>query len=68
MTMPKKEGIMLVSYKDQKKWGKKNVLVLAAMYDGVWVIEDQWCNRDVLVIYHTKGDVDVVDLVSSNCS
>lgn len=35
MTMPKKEGIMLVSYKDQKKLGKKNVLVLAAMYDGV---------------------------------
>ena len=38
------------------------------MYDGVWVIEDQWCNPGVLVIHHTKGDVDVVDLVSSNWS
>ena len=68
MIMLKKEGIMLVSYIDQKKSGKKNVLVLAAMYDGVCVIEDQWCNPDVLVIHHTKGDVDVADLVSSNCS
>ena len=38
------------------------------MYDGVWVIEDQWCNPGVLVIHHTKDDVDVVDLVSSNWS
>ena len=60
---------MLVSYIDNKKSGKKNVIVLTAMHDQVKVTNDQWKKPHVHVMNdQTKGGVDFVDLVSINHS
>ena len=61
--------MMLVSYIDKKKSGKKNVIALTTMHDKVKVTNDQRCKPYVLVMCdHTKGGVDVVDLISTNHS
>ena len=60
---------MLVSYIDKKKSGKKNVLILTTMHDSVKVSRDQRKKPNVHCFYdHTKGRVDVVDLISSSLS
>ena len=64
----KDDDLMLVSYVDKKKSGKKNVVVLTSLYD-VRVMKDGRRKPQVQTSYdHTKGSVDVVDLISSNCS
>ena len=58
---------MLVSYVDKKKKGKKNIVVLKTMHTSVGVTKDQRVKPSVHTFYdHTKGWVDVVDLVSSH--
>ena len=65
----KDDDLMLVSYVDKKKSGKKNVVVLTSMHDNVRVMKDERRMPQVHTFYdHTKGGVDVVDLISSNCS
>ena len=60
---------MLVSYIDKKKSGKKNVTVLSTMHDNVKITKDQRKKPIVHTVYdHTKGDVDVVDLLSTTHS
>ena len=58
-------SIMLVSYVDKKKSGKKIVL-LTKMHDHVHVTKDEQCKPGSLVYDHTEGGVDVVDLVSKH--
>ena len=61
--------MMLISYIDKKKSGKKNIIALTTMHDKVKVTNDQRCKLHVLVMYdHTKGGVDVVDLISTRHS
>ena len=56
---------MLVSYVDKKKSGKRNVVVLSTMHNSVSVTKDQRVKPNVHTFCdHTKGGVDVVDLVS----
>ena len=63
------KNVMLVSYIDKKKSGKKNVIVLTTMHDKVKVTKDQRQKPHVHVTYdHTKGGVDIVDLLSTNHS
>ena len=63
------EDIMLVSYIDKKASGKKNVVALTTMHKDVRVTKDAKAKPDVLKFYdHTKGGVDVVDLISANSS
>ena len=58
---------MLVSYVDKNKSGKRNVVVLTTMYNIVSVTKDQRVKSNVHTFYdHTKGGVDVVNLVSSH--
>ena len=58
---------MLVSYVDKKKSGKRNVVVLTTMHNSVSVTKDQRVKPNVHTFYdHTKGGVDVVNLVSSH--
>ena len=65
----KDDDLMLVSYIDKKKSGKKNVVVLASMHDNVRVTKDERRKPQVHTFYdHTKGGVDVADLISSNFS
>ena len=65
----KDDDLMLVSYEDKYKSGKKNVVVLTSMHDNVRVTKDEKRKPQVHTFYnHTKGGVDVVDLISSNCS
>ena len=65
----KDDDLMLVLYVDKKKSGKKNVVVLTSMHDNVRVMKDERRKPQVHTFYdHTKGRVDVVDLISSNCS
>ena len=65
----KDDDLMLVLYVDKKKSRKKNVVVLTLMHDNVRVIKDKRRKLQVHTFYdHTKGGVDVVDLISSNCS
>ena len=65
----KDDDLMLVPYVDKKKSGKKNVVVLTSMHDNVRVTKDERRKPQVHTFYdHTKGGVDVVDLISSNCS
>ena len=60
---------MLISHVYKKKSGKKNVVVLTSMHDNVRVTKDKIRKPQVHTFYdHTKGDADVVDLISSNCS
>lgn len=59
--------ILLVSYVDKKKSGKKNIVVLSTMHSGVSVTNDQRKKPNVHLFYdHTKGGVDIVDLISSH--
>ena len=61
--------LMLVSYVDKMKSGNKNIVVLTSMHDNARVTKDEKRKPQVHTLYdHTKGGVDVVDLVSSNCS
>ena len=63
------KNMMLVSYIDKKKSGKKNIISLTTMHDKVKVTNDQRSKPQVLVMYdHTKGGVDVVDLISCHHS
>lgn len=60
-------SIMLVLYVDKKKNVKENIVLLTRMQDDVRVTKDERCKPDSLVLYdHTKGGVDVVDLVSTH--
>ena len=63
------EKTMLLLYIDQKKKGKKNILALTTMHNQVKVSVDERKKPHVLVFYdHTKGGVDVVDLISPKMS
>ena len=63
------ENIMLVLYVDKKASGLKNVIALTTMHNDVRVTKDSNLKPDVLKFYdHTKGGVDVVDLISSHSS
>ena len=65
----KEKNIMLASYIDKKKSGKKNVIVLSTMHDRVKVTNDQRKKPQIHSMYdHTKGGVDVVDLLSTSHS
>ena len=60
-----KEKILLASYIDKKKSGKKNVIILSIIHDNVKITKDQQKKPSVNKMYdHTKGGVDVVDLLS----
>ena len=62
----KEKNIMLASYIDKKKSGKKNVIVLSTMHDSVKVTNDQRKKPQIHSMYgHPKGGVDVVDLLST---
>ena len=59
--------MMLVLYIEKEKSVKKNVIVLTTMLDKV--TNDQRKKPHVHVMYdHTKGGVDIVDLLSTNHS
>ena len=61
-----KEKIMLVSYIDKKKSGKKNVTALSTMHDNVKITKDQRKNPSVHTISdHMERGVSVVDLLST---
>ena len=61
-----KEKIMLVSYIDKKKSGKKNVIVLSTMHVNVKILKDQRKKPSVHTMHdHMKGGVDVVDPLST---
>ena len=63
------KNVMLVSYIDKKKSGKKTVIVFTTMHDKVKVTNDQRTKPHVPVMYdHRKGDVDIVDLFSTDHS
>ena len=65
----KEKNIMLASYINKKKSGKKNVIVLSTMHDSVKVTNDQRKKPQIHSMYdHTKGSVDVVDLLSTSHS
>ena len=65
----KEKSIMLASYIDKKKLGKKNAVVLSTMHDSVKVTNDQRKKPQMHSMYdHTKGGVDVVDLLSTSHS
>ena len=58
--------ILLVSYIGKKKSGKKNVIILSTMHENVKVTKGQRKKPQVHTMYdHTKGVVDVVDLLST---
>ena len=60
------EKTMLLSYIDKKKKGKKNILTLTTVHNQVNLSIDERKKPHVLVFYnHTKGGVDVVDLISA---
>ena len=61
--------IMLVSYVDKKKSGKKNVIILSTMHENVKVAKDQRKKPQVHTMYdHTKRGVYVVDLLLTSHS
>ena len=63
------EKTMLLSYIDKKKKGKKNILTLKTMPSQVKLSVDERKKPHALVFYdHTKGGVDVVDLISAKMS
>ena len=65
----KEKKIMLASYIDKKKSGKKNVIVLSTMHDSVKVTNDQRKKPQIHSMYdHKKRGVDVVDLLSTSHS
>ena len=61
--------IMLVSYIDNKKSGKKNAIILSTMHENVKVTKDQRRKMRVHTMNdQTKGGLVVVDLLSTSCS
>ena len=65
----KEKNVMLASYIDKKESGKKNVFVLSTMHDSVKVTNNQRKKPQIRNMYdHTKGGVDVVDLLSTSHS
>ena len=65
----KDEKTMLLSYIDKKKKGNKNILALTTMHNQVKLSIDERKKPHALVFYdHTKGGVDVVDLISAKMS
>ena len=65
----KDDDLVLVSYVDKKKSGKKNVVVLTSMHNNVRVTKNERRKPQIHTFYdHTKDSVDVVDLISRNCS
>ena len=61
--------IMLVSYIDKKKSGKKNMIILSTMHEDVKVAKGQRKKLQVHTMYdHTKRGADVVDLLSTSHS
>ena len=65
----KDDDLILVSHVDKKKSRTKHVVVLILMHDNVRVTKDERRKPLVHTFYdHTKGSVDVVDLISSNWS
>ena len=63
----KEKTVMLVSYIEKMKSGKKNVIVLATMHDKVKVTNDQRKKPLLHEMYdHTKGGVDIADLLIAN--
>ena len=60
---------LLVSYIDKKNSGKKKIVVLSTMHSIVRVTKDEQKKPHVHSFYnHTKGVVDIVDLISSHQS
>ena len=60
---------MLLSYIDKKRKGKKNIIALTTMHNQVKLSVDERKKTHALVFYdHTKGRVDVVDLISAKMS
>ena len=56
-----KKNVMLVSYTDKKKPGKKNVIVITTMHGKDKVTNDQRKKPHIHVMYdHIKGAVDIV--------
>ena len=61
------KNVMLVSYIDKKKSGKKNITGLTTFHDTVKVLNDKKSKPQVLVMYdHTKRGVGIVDLLSTH--
>ena len=64
-----KQKIMLVSYIDKKKSGKKNVIVLSTIHDNVKITKDQWKKPSVHTMHdRTKGGINVVNILSTTHS
>ena len=64
-----RDKIMFFSYIDKKENGKKNILVLSTMHDNVKNTKGKPKKPSVHTMYdHTRGDVDVVDLLSTTHS
>ena len=64
-----KKDMMMLSYINKKKSGKKNIAVFTTMHDKVKVTSGQRSKAQTLIIYnHTKSGVDVVDLISCHHS
>ena len=58
--------LLLVSYVDKKKTGKKNVIVLSTMHRNLGVTWDRREETNIIVLNdYRKGGVDIVDLISS---
>ena len=56
----------MLLYIDKKEKGKKNILALTTMHDKVLTNIDDRNKPNTLVFYdHTKGGIDVVDLISA---
>ena len=63
------EKILLVSYIGKKRSGKRNIVVLSTLHDEVRVIKNERRKPDIDKLYdHTKGGLDVVDLISTSCT
>ena len=61
--------LLFVLYVDKKKTGKKNIVVLSTMHKSIGVTRDRRKKPKIIVLYdHTKGDADIVDLISSKFS
>ena len=60
---------IMVLYIYEQKLGMKNIICLTTMHDQVKIMNDQRLKPQVIVMYdHTKGGVDVVDLISCHHS
>ena len=63
------KNIMMVSQIDKKKSAKKNIICLTTMHDQVKLTNVRRLKPQVIVMYdHTKGGIDVVDLISCHHS